>query len=285
MIAAEAAHALSGESLVASDSGSGSGARLSVVERDSGRRVRHIAYYLPALLDRSGVGPGKVLVPTESGADPALPAAWDEGPMTGSRLERPLALRVSSRWAAGLESGMRTPDRDGDGIPDSLDNCIQEPNAMQRDRDHDGIGDRCDADLDQDGAITASDLERLRDCLETDLRLGKSWPMQRPMDGAGGDPSGTGPLSRILRCRDADLDGDHRVGPQDLALAEGLLGGPPGRPLGATAGQHAGPGTRSWGRNAGRMVAADPDCRGVGPPGGRPVATSCPSMTDTGDRD
>lgn len=35
-------------------------------------------------------------------------------------------------------------DRDGDGVPDSTDNCPDKPNAQQFDEDGDGVGDACD---------------------------------------------------------------------------------------------------------------------------------------------
>lgn len=43
------------------------------------------------------------------------------------------------------------PDSDGDGIPDSSDNCPNTPNPGQGDNDGDGIGNACDNDADNDG--------------------------------------------------------------------------------------------------------------------------------------
>lgn len=47
--------------------------------------------------------------------------------------------------------GGELPDRDGDGIPDHLDNCPDVYNPDQADMDGDGIGDACDDDRDGDG--------------------------------------------------------------------------------------------------------------------------------------
>lgn len=49
------------------------------------------------------------------------------------------------------------PDRDRDGVPDSMDNCAVAPNNNQRDTDNDMFGDVCDIDLDGDGVLNALD--------------------------------------------------------------------------------------------------------------------------------
>lgn len=48
-------------------------------------------------------------------------------------------------------------DRDGDGIPNNIDNCPYDYNPEQEDLDGDGIGDACDLDIDGDGVINAKD--------------------------------------------------------------------------------------------------------------------------------
>jgi Thrombospondin type 3 repeat len=43
-------------------------------------------------------------------------------------------------------TAVNPPDADGDGVPDSTDNCPKTPNADQRDSNHDGKGDACQPD-------------------------------------------------------------------------------------------------------------------------------------------
>ena len=104
-------------------------------------------------------------------------------------------------------------DRDGDGVPDATDNCVDLPNPDQRDTDGDGFGNLCDADFDNDGRVTAS------------------W---------GGLPPGTtGDLDVLQRAialgrydPNLDLDGDHDVDVDDATIASLWLFLPPG-PRGA----------------------------------------------------
>jgi len=49
-------------------------------------------------------------------------------------------------------------DADGDGVPDSADNCPQDPNPDQADTDADGAGDACDSDIDGDGLDNDTEL-------------------------------------------------------------------------------------------------------------------------------
>ena len=48
-------------------------------------------------------------------------------------------------------------DRDGDGIPDDVDNCPGVKNPTQIDTDGDGVGDACDDDIDGDGVLNVND--------------------------------------------------------------------------------------------------------------------------------
>ncbi len=54
------------------------------------------------------------------------------------------------------------PDSDGDGVQDSLDNCVEAANATQCDTDFDGIGNRCDADFNNDCVVNVIDLGIMR---------------------------------------------------------------------------------------------------------------------------
>ena len=57
--------------------------------------------------------------------------------------------------------GEAPADIDGDGIPDSADNCPTISNANQADFDGDGMGDVCDSDDDNDGIADGADCDPL----------------------------------------------------------------------------------------------------------------------------
>jgi hypothetical protein len=109
-------------------------------------------------------------------------------------------------------SGLHLPsdDRDGDGVPNATDNCVDVPNANQRDTNGDGYGNLCDADVDGDGQVTTS------------------WGVVSP-------PSARGDLERMQVTiagggYDAhqDLDGDGDVDAVDVSIASYSLFFPPG---------------------------------------------------------
>ena len=89
------------------------------------------------------------------------------------------------------------PDRDKDGIPDAMDNCVSMFNVDQTDSDNDGVGDLCDGDINKDGKVNAVDLSLLRQ--------------------AFGKPGAVG-----------NLNGDGRVNAVDLSILRGRFGKPPG---------------------------------------------------------
>lgn len=101
-------------------------------------------------------------------------------------------------------------DRDGDGVPDRRDNCLDVPNPEQRDSNGDRVGNRCDPDVDDDGRVVTS------------------WGRIYPVD-ARGDLEAIALTARNgPHDPDHDLDGDGRVDENDLALAQLWLFRQPG---------------------------------------------------------
>ncbi len=71
-------------------------------------------------------------------------------------------VRVGSADGTSAQAAAVETDSDGDGIPDSRDNCIYVPNRDQLDTDGDGYGNACDADLNNDGFVNSLDLSLMR---------------------------------------------------------------------------------------------------------------------------
>lgn len=119
-------------------------------------------------------------------------------PPIASTLVDVAAVAQINRWIAGLGDCTSGPDSDADGVPDSDDNCILAANPDQYDRNGDGYGNRCDADVDNDGRVTAADVAAVR------VRLGL---LQNQPDFFAA----------------YDLDHDLAIDADDLAIAEAMV--------------------------------------------------------------
>jgi len=79
-----------------------------------------------------------------------------------------LAMMVSFLLVAGLPlgavAGTVPPDSDNDTVIDSLDNCVNKPNAgaLFCDTDQDGYGNACDSDYDNNGSTAGQDFTLFR---------------------------------------------------------------------------------------------------------------------------
>lgn len=114
-----------------------------------------------------------------------------------------------------------SPDADGDGIPDNVDNCPAAPNPLQENNDGDTQGDVCDPDDDND---TLSDLD--------EINLYGTDPFLADTDGdgftdpaeiaAGSDPVDPG---NIPGSASGDIDGDGNVDIVDVLLGFRILAG------------------------------------------------------------
>jgi Thrombospondin type 3 repeat len=88
-------------------------------------------------------GPGLAALRTTVSA--TLPAAADGQPLVQVRLITANAVG-QDEWVGVNDLAVgAVPDRDGDGVGDSGDDCPEVPDPGQTDSDGDGIGDACDA--------------------------------------------------------------------------------------------------------------------------------------------
>jgi hypothetical protein len=178
--------------------------RLWIRNAATGARAALLAEYRPADV-RSATGEG--------------------GNLMMLRFDSSAGFEMGRTWSAIALPGEVGPDADGDGVPDAADNCVRSANPGQRDGDGDQFGDACDADVDQDSAITDRDVRLVRGCEGVDLATLLLVP------DLGDRSRRTTPPSALLRraqCGRFDLDGNGLVTARDTALVTAQLGGAPG---------------------------------------------------------
>ena len=73
-----------------------------------------------------------------------------------------VVVRLSDSDGGVAQASPEETDTDGDGVPDSRDNCTAVANANQKDSDSDGYGDACDADTNNDGIVNSLDVAAVR---------------------------------------------------------------------------------------------------------------------------
>ena len=107
----------------------------------------------------------------------ALPATWDsytlslsvDESLVGQLLQIGFTTTAANFDASGVvydnlvfDLNDSVQDADGDGVTDDIDNCTNVVNADQRDTNGDGFGNVCDADINNDNIINATDLGLFR---------------------------------------------------------------------------------------------------------------------------
>lgn len=132
--------------------------------------------------------------------------------------------KMAATWVVGQPLGVFLPDDDGDGIPNSFDNCPDNHNSNQKDTNGDGRGDACEGitivgrmlpgDVNHDARLDVSDGVQLLGILFL---------------GVGEPPCGDRTLGHTTNVRLLDSNGDAEVNLSDAIsiLTFLFLGGPP----------------------------------------------------------
>lgn len=182
------------------------------------------------------------LVSSGNSGDPSYTSHDLTGVLLGSRtafIRARLRHTWGSPWAQFARTSVGTPilapdvyefratgiceaDQDGDGVPDSRNNCPNVSNSDQADTDGDGVGDACDAcpntppgapvastgcntgDFDADNDVDLADFGQFRACFNGPNKA----------------------IPNLVQCPDADLDGDGDVDLDDFATFRQCFNGP-----------------------------------------------------------
>jgi len=150
-------------------------------------------------------GGGAVGMVSERGAGSAfgeVGATIGQGGPIGIGQDDPLLVTLEAGFWP-IVASLAPLDTDGDGVPDTSDNCLMVANVDQLDTDGDGIGNRCDCDFNQDNFCGGPDFTLFIGCFNAST---------------GGDST----------CEAADMNGDGFVGGPDFTLFIGGFNGPPG---------------------------------------------------------
>ena len=78
--------------------------------------------------------------------------------LDGTDVNQSFITGANAPYGVAVDAGvLPPPDADGDGVPDTSDNCASVSNVNQQNTDGDPQGDVCDGDDDNDGVADASD--------------------------------------------------------------------------------------------------------------------------------
>jgi len=114
------------------------------------------------------IDPAKGTVVGRGVADASGNASLD----LGDNPPKNVIVRAAASEGTADQVATTEVDTDGDGVPDSRDNCSTVKNPDQRDTDTDGYGDACDADINNDGIVNSIDLSIVRGAFGTRTRTG-----------------------------------------------------------------------------------------------------------------